>query len=239
MTPANAIAEWKQAGVYPFNQSAIEVPSFDTSSADAATAVCEFAHTSGFQIHKNWHFQTFWTLPPMAMLQKLKFTRDLSLQKKPKIEQCESTTVTVNTASAPLNSIFDLKKVPAFHFNTCILCCNRASIYIHVCTYSHLYTIAVCYPARVCASGVKRLLLSVCQSVHLSVCPSIILKYLSNTSLRGIAKLHKRQQNSRNGSILASVYLAEVKAVALAVISSGYRSQALLYMHSDQRYIRR
>ncbi len=33
--------------------------------------------------------------------------------------------------------------------------------------------------------------------------------------------------------------MAEVKAVALAVISSGYRSQALLYTHSDQRYIRR
>ncbi len=28
-------------------------------------------------------------------------------------------------------------------------------------------------------------------------------------------------------------------AVAFAVISSGYRSQALLYTHSDQRYIRR
>ncbi len=28
------------------------------------------------------------------------------------------------------------------------------------------------------------------------------------------------------------------KAVAFAVISSGYRSQALLYTHSDQRYIR-
>ncbi len=36
-----------------------------------------------------------------------------------------------------------------------------------------------------------------------------------------------------------SVYLAEVKAVASAVISSSYRSQALLYTHSDQRYIRR
>ncbi len=35
------------------------------------------------------------------------------------------------------------------------------------------------------------------------------------------------------------MYLAEVKAVAFAVISSGYRSQALLYTHSDQRYIRR
>ncbi len=35
------------------------------------------------------------------------------------------------------------------------------------------------------------------------------------------------------------MYLAEVKAAAFAVISSGYRSQALLYMHSDQRYIRR
>ncbi len=34
------------------------------------------------------------------------------------------------------------------------------------------------------------------------------------------------------------MYLAEVKAVAFAVISSGYRSQALLYMHSDQCYIR-
>ncbi len=32
------------------------------------------------------------------------------------------------------------------------------------------------------------------------------------------------------------MYLAEVKAVAFAVISSGYRSQALLYTHSDQRY---
>ncbi len=38
------------------------------------------------------------------------------------------------------------------------------------------------YPARVCTSGVKRLLLSVC----LSVCPSKVLKYLSNRSLRGI-----------------------------------------------------
>ncbi len=46
-------------------------------------------------------------------------------------------------------------------------------------------------------------------------------------------------KNSRNGSILSSVYLAEVKAVAFAMISSGYRSQALLYTHSDQRYIRR
>ncbi len=35
------------------------------------------------------------------------------------------------------------------------------------------------------------------------------------------------------------MYLAEVKAVAFAVISSSYRSQALLYTHSDQRYIRR
>ncbi len=35
------------------------------------------------------------------------------------------------------------------------------------------------------------------------------------------------------------MYLAEVKAVAFAVISSGYRSQALLHTHSDQRYIRR
>ncbi len=35
------------------------------------------------------------------------------------------------------------------------------------------------------------------------------------------------------------LYLAEVKAVAFAVISSGYRSQTLFYMHSDQRYIRR
>ncbi len=35
------------------------------------------------------------------------------------------------------------------------------------------------------------------------------------------------------------MYLAEVKAVAFAVISSGYLSQALLYTHSDQRYIRR
>ncbi len=35
------------------------------------------------------------------------------------------------------------------------------------------------------------------------------------------------------------MYLAEVKAVAFAVISSCYRSQALLYTHSDQRYIRR
>ncbi len=40
-------------------------------------------------------------------------------------------------------------------------------------------------------------------------------------------------------SYISSVYLAEVKAVAFAVISSGYRSQALLYTHSDQRYIRR
>ncbi len=87
------------------------------------------------------------------------------------------------------------------------------------------------YPARVCASAIA--------SVRLSVCPSIILKYLSDTSLRGIVKLHERHQNSPNRSILASVYLAEVKAVALAVISSGYRSQALLYTHSDQRYIRR
>ncbi len=52
-------------------------------------------------------------------------------------------------------------------------------------------------------------------------------------------ELRKRHKNSRNGSILSSVYLAEVKAVAFAVISSGYRSQALLYTHSDQRYIRR
>ncbi len=52
-------------------------------------------------------------------------------------------------------------------------------------------------------------------------------------------ELRKRHKYSRNGSILASVYLAEVKAVAFAVISSGYRSQALLYTHSDQRYIRR
>ncbi len=35
------------------------------------------------------------------------------------------------------------------------------------------------------------------------------------------------------------LYLAEVKAVAFAAISSGYCSQALLYTHSDQRYIRR
>ncbi len=34
------------------------------------------------------------------------------------------------------------------------------------------------------------------------------------------------------------LYLVEVKAVAFAVISSGYCSQALLYTHSDQRYIR-
>ncbi len=52
-------------------------------------------------------------------------------------------------------------------------------------------------------------------------------------------ELRKRLNNSRNGSILSSVYLAEVKAVAFAVISSGYCSQALLYTHSDQRYIRR
>ncbi len=52
-------------------------------------------------------------------------------------------------------------------------------------------------------------------------------------------ELRKRHKNSRNGSILSSVYLAEVKAVVFAVISSGYRSQALLYTHSDQRYIRR
>ncbi len=52
-------------------------------------------------------------------------------------------------------------------------------------------------------------------------------------------ELRKRLKNSRNGSILSSVYLAEVKAVAFAVISSGYHSQALLYTHSDQRYIRR
>ncbi len=50
--------------------------------------------------------------------------------------------------------------------------------------------------------------------------------------------LRKRHKNSRNGSILSSVYLAEDKAVAFAVISSGYRSQALLYTHSDKRYIR-
>ncbi len=35
-------------------------------------------------------------------------------------------------------------------------------------------------------------------------------------------------------SYVSSVYLAKVKAVAFAVISSGYRSQALLYTHSDQ-----
>ncbi len=52
-------------------------------------------------------------------------------------------------------------------------------------------------------------------------------------------ELRKWHKNSRNGSILSSVYLAEVKAVAFAVISSGYRSQALLYTNSDQRYIRR
>ncbi len=52
-------------------------------------------------------------------------------------------------------------------------------------------------------------------------------------------ELRKRHKNSRNGSILSSVYLAVVKAVAFAMISSGYRSQALLYTHSDQRYIRR
>ncbi len=34
-------------------------------------------------------------------------------------------------------------------------------------------------------------------------------------------------------------WLAKVKAVAFAVIFSGYRSQVLLYTHSDQRYIRR
>ncbi len=38
-------------------------------------------------------------------------------------------------------------------------------------------------------------------------------------------ELRKRHKNSRNGSFLLSVYLAEVKAVAFAVISSGYRSQ--------------
>ncbi len=41
-------------------------------------------------------------------------------------------------------------------------------------------------------------------------------------------ELRKRHKNSRNGSILSSVYLAEVKVVAFAVLSSGYRSQALL-----------
>ncbi len=49
-----------------------------------------------------------------------------------------------------------------------------------------LVTCPHCYPARVCAGRVKRLLLSVCQSVRLSVCPSIILKYLSKWSLRSV-----------------------------------------------------
>ncbi len=52
-------------------------------------------------------------------------------------------------------------------------------------------------------------------------------------------ELSKRHKNSKNGSILSSVYLAKVKAVAFAVISSGYRSQALPYTHSDERYLRR
>ncbi len=86
------------------------------------------------------------------------------------------------------------------------------------------------YSAWMCASGINWFLLSICLSVSLSV---------NNTFQTGhleIQELHKRHNNSRNGSIPASMYLAEVKAVTFAVIRSDYRSQAL-YTHSDQRYI--
>ncbi len=79
------------------------------------------------------------------------------------------------------------------------------------------------YPARICASGVRQLHLwqSVSQSV--SHCPSIILKYLSNRSLRCIGT----SSTCRNGSILVSVYLTKSKRLFFSVISIDYRSQAV------------
>ncbi len=61
------------------------------------------------------------------------------------------------------------------------------------CDINQLVEAVSYYPARVCASGVKRLLLS----VRLSVCPSVILKYLSKWSVRSVYELRKRQKQSK------------------------------------------
>ncbi len=65
-------------------------------------------------------------------------------------------------------------------------------------------------------------------SVRLSVSKSVVNNTFQTGHLK-VQQLHKRHKRSRNGSILVPVCVAEDKAVALAIISSDYHSQAFTF----------